>query len=646
MAYAACLSKTKKKMSTPIITLNPSVKDKDLQKWKEILEDITYAQLIDVLSPLKEALTRVGLNYAAETDAETRREFDDFKNKPLDELTQQHLISVYAKLTPEDVLTIVKAAAPDYLKVWQALITHRELSFVAVNDILGHAPHNAKRQDYYLKIVQDVLLKGTTHISTGPLFHVTGARYVYNESRCFEGIGLSDDMITYVYEHLSSPKESQQSRPLENLPADNETFSYESQIVADLSELYKLAMGNVLPPKPYSMVKLKALSREVNILPFGSDKFDSGLSRSHLLIAAYSRFYEYRKDVPPETPLNLRSAKEFSRFVMNILPTKLDSGDFLAFLPNFNGFNKDWARNDATHCDIYVKALISIIQECSNQWIETENFPISFRKIISDFIPAEKDRDLFKPWAQSPYYGICGIKRISDGGRATSIKWWNEISFPFFVAYLRLLQACGILEVGTSGKGNVRMMGVDYIKLTNLGRYALGITDEYTEHTSQSNESVNEYSFCLDSNDTIIRLSLADSPNARFLKQIGETITDKTFKISPTSIIRASKSSEDVNKFLNLLQETFCPNPTGVWQQLIDEVNHRIHCEQPRPAYCLEHPIFVKIEVDLSVPGLEEYINKNFELGTVLYRDDDALLIDTNHLSSFKSILHEGGYLL
>lgn len=31
-------------MNIPVITLNPSVKDKDLQKWKEILED-TYFKL-------------------------------------------------------------------------------------------------------------------------------------------------------------------------------------------------------------------------------------------------------------------------------------------------------------------------------------------------------------------------------------------------------------------------------------------------------------------------------------------------------------------------------------------------------------------------------------------------------------------------
>lgn len=641
-------------MSIPQITLN--LGNSDDRFLLDAVKYVSYEELTYALAPLKDALVRVKVNYSDETDTITRQEFDDFINNPIDELKEELLKTIFLKFVYDqnNVFTLVKNAAPDYLNVWKSIIIDQDLSIGMVSDLLGHEPHVIVMVNWD-RYVQDPLLYGIEVTNYFRIINKGRFHYPFADFRHFTNFRLYGDTRAKAFDFFLPEEKWRQIQAFDNPSDILETKEYVNQIANDLSQLYKLAVGDFLPPKPFSLAKLKTLSKQVNMPSFGIDTEISDLSRSHLLITAYGAFHQYRNTEGNKETIEPTSPKYFARFVIDTLPSMVEGSYFLAFLPKFNGFSKYWAENRDTQCKLYVKALINIIKEHPNQWIEMKNLPIILERILPEYYD-----EYHKDYIESRHLDkvkhvilfnlqydtfVCTIKRISDGGKCMTVREWSEISFPFVVAYLRLLQACGILEVATTNNGHPRLMGVDYIKLTELGQYALGCIDAYEESSTYNDD---EYKFKLHTSDTIISVPRTDSPHIPHLQKIGDPISPIAYKITATRIIQYAKSREDVLKRVDLIQQTFCPDSTGVWKQLIDEVNQRIHCQlqERNPFNDSQRWLFTKIIIDQTVPGLDEYICSNFEMGVSYYKFGEVMFILDECFEKFTKKLHEGGYKL
>ena len=202
-----------------------------------------------------------------------------------------------------------------------------------------------------------------------------------------------------------------------------------------------------------------------------------------------------------------------------------------------------------------------------------------------------------------------------------------------------LLASLGMAEIAFNEDNPCRSLpfeNVEYMRLTPLGRYALGITDEY-EAPKQQHEAY----FELDPDRLIIRSLVNPNPYAQLLKDTSQPISRNRFETSAQSFLANCHSRSDVESKISIFREFIADKLPPLWEQFFQQLLQ--HC----------HPLsddlnnYRHYKIDKNNSDLIQLITTNPEIRQMVIRAESyRLLVKYEDLRKFENLLKKHGYLL
>ena len=216
----------------------------------------------------------------------------------------------------------------------------------------------------------------------------------------------------------------------------------------------------------------------------------------------------------------------------------------------------------------------------------------------------------------------------------------TQISEPFVKSLMFVLSTLGIVEIGyrePGGDDTSCYDGLQCVRVTELGKYVLEITDSYTPQFRQDEDP----SFELDDRRLLINVLRQDSPFVSLLTDCAVPISSSLYRVDCTSFLHGCKSRKDIELKVDLFKRYVCADPPAVWTRFFEDIV--AHCDSLQPAETSYK--IMRISPDdhdlqrllLTEPSVRQY---------VLKAENYMILVKSEEYKLFTTTLRKFGYLL
>lgn len=217
----------------------------------------------------------------------------------------------------------------------------------------------------------------------------------------------------------------------------------------------------------------------------------------------------------------------------------------------------------------------------------------------------------------------------------------RQVSEPFVKAMLFMLSTLGVVEIAyrEPADGDTSYYdGLQYARLTELGKFAFGITDSYTPLFTEENS---DPTFELDSQRLLMKVLQPDSPFIPLLKDFAESITPSLYRVSYDSFLKGCANATSVKQKVKLFRQYICSKQPAVWKQFFKEVAERTNPFLPPDSqYTIMRLSSNDRELQhlvLTEPSIRKY---------VLKAENYMLLVKTDEMKQLATALRRFGYLI
>lgn len=417
--------------------------------------------------------------------------------------------------------------------------------------------------------------------------------------------------------------------------------SHENDFIKDYFYFDGLKLSSMLPEaaEAYPVTKVDKLIKKITTPGFSEACSHGNVQRHRLEALAYLfyvyRMSYYRKDYAQDSP------EEMARFTVNKFANNLSSSSFQTMLPQFKGFTKSWTANNkaSKFCDL----VNSIIKESKGEWIDMHNFLHNYIYNLgmnsdpyiyyNDYKPYVEYNNLFSGSSLEK----ANLKMADPNDWLDEYNVWKDLSRPFILNYIKLLCAIGCVELAlVPDPADDEMEGIRYLRLTDLGKYALEITKKYTAPTQSG---IGE--FDIDMVNPIIYAHEKNSPYQIFLSQIGTTAGTSRYVVSVKSLLKGCTRQEEVHKRIDTFKKLFMPTPEGIWKEILEEAHMRCNILLSNNTEYVFYPL------NPDVPGLIDYISTEEKMkGKIIKCENYIILVPSDFESKFKNLLAKAGYIV
>lgn len=217
----------------------------------------------------------------------------------------------------------------------------------------------------------------------------------------------------------------------------------------------------------------------------------------------------------------------------------------------------------------------------------------------------------------------------------------KTMGLPLMQGVVYILASLGLVEVAfrrePSDEGNPYPV-LEYFRLTDLGKYAWGLTNSYTPAVS---EHVGEL-LKLDEQRLIVR-SLADNnPYEYLLSETAVPIGNNRYMMSSASFFKTCGSKREVADKIELYRQILGKDMPEHWKQFFDSLLHQCH-----PLKYVKNDTYTIYQIDFKNHGLIELLSSDAELRSLVIRAEGyRILVETDKVSVFKGLLKKRGYLM
>lgn len=218
----------------------------------------------------------------------------------------------------------------------------------------------------------------------------------------------------------------------------------------------------------------------------------------------------------------------------------------------------------------------------------------------------------------------------------------REMTIPFIKSYLFMLASMGFVEVAyqevtPQDKGTVSYFdGLKYVRLTNLGKYAIELTTKYVR-TQQPDIQY----FEADPHELIVKSLVENNPFDSILANMAERISKRMYKVSFESFLKDCNTKKDLENKISLFEEYVCQNPPAIWGGFFEIMLNRCHpMQKPKKKYLLMQipPLNKALQrAVLSDPDIRKYCLK---------AEDCHLLVEQDNYKKVCDALKRYGYLM
>lgn len=309
--------------------------------------------------------------------------------------------------------------------------------------------------------------------------------------------------------------------------------------------------------------------------------------------------------------------------------------DFIAlFLPHISGASK-------SVCNSYTVSLfLNLIAESMDKLSDKEWISVNlFSKQLRYWGLNSVGVDLFCLIKPSSYR-----TKLSNNWTSKAINFDDilpQITLPAIKSIFFLLASWGMVEIAyqsPNGSNTVSPFdGVEYVRLTALGRFAFGIDSEYTPPVVV--ESVKDFE--LSSDRLLIKFLDADSPRRAVFSQFAKAVTPVLYSVDFSSFLEGctirNEVESKIKKFRNIVKE----NLPEVWETFFSELLNR--CD---PLLKVKTSYVVR-RINSNDKRLQEIILTDKELKKYIVRAENyIILMEQKNMDKVSHILRGYGYLI
>lgn len=419
-----------------------------------------------------------------------------------------------------------------------------------------------------------------------------------------------------------------------DMPNDLLIFNAEKDIFTDLPIMDSLFLADKLK---VGKTKLRTVSLKKNLENLKIREFlDSNVLgeeytklRAENLALIYAVFSQWKGG---EDFIDLSCLDKIHTLSLNLLQL---GDEFIAlFLPHISGASK-------SVCNSYTVSLfLNLIAESMDKLSDKEWISVNlFSKQLRYWGLNSVGVDLFCLIKPSSYR-----TKLSNNWTSKAINFDDilpQITLPAIKSIFFLLASWGMVEIAyqsPNGSNTVSPFdGVEYVRLTALGRFAFGIDSEYTPPVVV--ESVKDFE--LSGDRLLIKFLDADSPRRAVFSQFAKAVTPVLYSVDFSSFLEGctirNEVESKIKKFRNIVKE----NLPEVWETFFAELLNR--CD---PLLKVKTSYVVR-RINSNDKRLQEIILTDKELKKYIVRAENyIILMEQKNMDKVSHILRGYGYLI
>lgn len=621
-------------MAIVTFTLNPVDKRSSLYKYvsefnKEEVSK-TFGPLVKILKSCKDEFI-------------TRGNVSDLFMRMIDNrhsLKKNELVDVYTSFcTPLDNAFALAELDPGVKSMMEMLARNTDVSSTDLSRCTSQAIAVGITFSWYRYFLLDARIGFAYVISHEYSFFPSDREINFS-------VGISPKQRSVIFEklmHLSvdKPMKVTELPPLAELITED----MEADLIENFNYLAGVNIaGNLITGNGHTSTgRLNKLFRNRATADFNTDlieRFDLP-SRYQLLGLAYASYATGKSVLSGEaTPTDMAA---FAKYIVKDMPGSVSGSDFGIMIRTYSGFTRAWA--SSSYAAPIVACVNKYLKKAGSDWLSLNHFPEYLMSV--DNIGKNNPGVFYGVMCLFDYQAIShsslrpkGDSFASVTTTRESIDWWNDITFPFILQWLRMMCASGLLILATDPTAPLDdpLQGIRYIKFTPLGRFAMGLDKALEPMTDETNPCDD---FDLDDENGIVTILKPDSPYITFLNQISQPIGGNRFKITAAGFIIGSKNEEQALGSIDLFRKIVCPKPYGIWQKIIDEAYMRTDITRS------DNSTFALYHLNSDIPGLIEFVAGNAEMAdNIIKAQDSYVMVKSDFHRRFEELLHKAGYLI
>lgn len=217
----------------------------------------------------------------------------------------------------------------------------------------------------------------------------------------------------------------------------------------------------------------------------------------------------------------------------------------------------------------------------------------------------------------------------------------SQITIPSIKSIFFLLASWGIVEIAYQAPNSPNTVspfdGIEYVRLTALGRFAFEIDSDYTPPVVVEQEK----DFELSSDRLLIKFLDADSPRRAVVNQFAKAITPVLYSVDFSSFLEGCTMRNEVESKIKKFRHIVKGDLPEVWENFFTELLNR--CNPLLKA----GTSYVVRRINSNDKRLQEIILTDKELKKYIVRAENyIILMEQKNVDKVSHILRGYGYLI
>ena len=393
------------------------------------------------------------------------------------------------------------------------------------------------------------------------------AHYHYRESRYF--IKADENFSRYFF-RVFFPEAFDDELSLAQLPEGNyRVFDMEQECQARYTLMSSLLKtGKVsLTAKGISLADIKKASKQLGLEEFYVNAPMRDNIRSTFYIGMMGFCYHL---LPAKKKKKDAQEPSYHEQLQRLFADTGELDDYLStlLLPHIKGLRKKMT--ETNNLLSLLDHFCQWMTEEPERWVPVHDIFMKVYDLHIDFTPEYIDTLVFWPFDQKSEVEI--VNEFS-GKKIAADSFVMEFGYTSFQAIAFMFASLGMAELALSPshRHDSPFAEAEYIRLTPLGRYVLGVSDEY-----EAPEQEHIAYFELDSERLIIRSLVEPNPYAQLLLDTSVAISRNRFETSAQSFLAHCVNRSDVEEKIGIFRQFVSNELPPLWKQFFDSL--LLHC--------------------------------------------------------------------
>lgn len=546
----------------------------------------------------------------------------------------------YILSEPRNLLPYVNSLSKEMRLLWQHMLLYIWTSEETAKDILGTTDDvfSKPRYSYYYGDVS-WNKRGFDFFNLSRSLSANKERWGYRGDRFYMRV---NSYVQGLFFPLFFPEANGDPTMAELPDGEHIHFNFERECFEKYKLLSSLLQtGKVgITSKGASIADVKRTAKQLGLVEFfdGSDPLQANIRANFYIapLALTGAFLDKKSQKASDYAATLRSLTDKLSSIRYYLPSLL--------LPHIKGLRK--AMTDENRMADLCNFMLEWLKMEPERWTPIEAIFIKMYvcNVGSDYM---QSCALVFPHAEQ----TSGTEIVNEfTGKALAVdRFVPEFGLVTIQAFAFILCSLGMAELTLVPSANNPTAGnvtpnynlspfsrAEYIRLTPLGRYVLGINTEY-----EAPEPEHVAYFELDPDRLIIRSLVEPNPYAQLLLDTSTAISRNRFETSAESFLAHCQTQADVEEKIGIFKQFISHQLPPLWKQFFDSLIQ--HCNPLRT----DRTSYQKYRIDPQNTELIQLLTTDPKLRQLTIRAEGyLLLVEKENLKRFTDELKKHGYLL